>query len=183
MDRIKAKLAVWAKDRRFVRAAVAIAAALLVLIICLCISIGMQSNIQHKHARAAEQMQEQVYQGLLRMSELFARVDDPAVDVQNKLIPELKAEYTGVTELNDALTSGFGARQAVLSPELKAAFDAAFEEYSTAYRQGLATELAQTDMTACIEQIQAMLDEHYSPKAEPTEPVVVIDGASGTIKK
>ena len=183
MERIKAKLAIWAKDKRLVRVGAVVAAALLVLIVCLCISIGMQSNIQRRHANAAESMQEQVYQGLLRMSELFARVEDPGVDVQNKLIPELKAEYTGVSELNAALVTGFGSGKAVLSPELTAAFDTAFEEYSAAYRQGLATGLAQTDMTACIEQIQAMLDEHYAPDVEPTEPVVVIDGSSGTIKQ
>ena len=181
MDRIKAKLAVWAEDKYLVRVAAGIGSALLLLLICLCITIFMQSNIQRRYTAAANQMQEQAYQRLINMTELFARVDDPEVDVQNKLIPELKANYMSVIALNTALSTGFGANQVVLTEDQTAAFDAAFEEYSTAYRQGLATGLAKADMTVCIQDVQEMIDERYAPKVEPTEPIVIIDGSSGEI--
>ena len=181
MDQIKAKLAEWAKDKTLVRVAAGAGSAFLLLIVCICITVYMRSNIQHRYTNAASQMQEQAYQELIGMTELFARVDDPEVDVQYKLIPELKAKYMSVTALNTALTEGFGAKSAVLSEEQTAAFDTAFSEYSDAYRQGLATGLAKADMSVCIQQVQAMIDDRYAPKVEPTEPVVIIDGSSGEI--
>lgn len=183
MERIRKKLAIWAEDRWLVRAATAVAAAFVLLFACLCISIYMQMNIQHRYARTVRAMQEQTFQELSDMSELFARVNDPGVDVRYKLIPELKAEYFGASALNTALAQNFGESEAVLTPEQTAAFDEAFEEYSAAYRQGIATGLAQADMTACMNEVQQMLDDRYLPKPEPTEPVVIIDGSSGTIAK
>lgn len=181
MTQFKERLAVWAKDKALVQLAAGIGSAVLLLIVCLCISIYMRSNIQRQYKSAQGQMQEQVYQGLLEMSELFGRVDEPGVDVQNKLIPELKAAYTGVEALNTALMRGFGEDSAVLTPEQTAAFDAAFDEYSAAYRQGLSTGLAKADMASCIQTVQQMVGDRYIPSAEPTEPVVIIDGSSGAI--
>ena len=181
MDKIKAKLVEWGEDKSLVRVAAGAGSAFLLLFICLIVSVFMQSNLQHRYKDAASQMQEQTYQELIGMTELFARVDDPEVDVQNKLIPELKARYLSASALNTALTEGFGAKSAVLSEEQTAAFDAAFEQYSAAYRQGLATGLAQADMAVCIQEVQAMIDDRYLPKVEPTEPVVIIDGSSGEI--
>ena len=181
MDQFKAKLAVWREDKSLVRVAAGAGSAILLLLVCLCITAFMQSNIHRRYTTAASQMQEQAFQGLINMTELFARVDDPEVDVQYKLIPELRAEYRSVMALNIALTEGFGAEEAVLTDEQTDAFNAAFDEYSTAYRKGLATGLAQADMSACIQEVQAMIDDRYIPKVEPTEPIVIIDGSSGTI--
>ena len=181
MDRIKAKLAEWAKDATLVRVAAGAGSAFLLLIVCICITVYMQSNFQRRYRNAESLMQEQAFQEMIGMTELFARVDDPEVDVQNKLIPELKAKYLSVAALNTALIEGFGASSAVLSEEQTAAFDAAFNEYSNAYRKGIATGLAQADMSACIQEVQAMIDDRYIPKVEPTEQVPIIDGDTGTI--
>lgn len=181
MGSLKEKVAVWSKDKALVRVAVGVASALFLLLVCVCITFIMRSNIHRRYTTAASQMQEQAYQELIAMTELFARIDDPAVDVQNKLIPELKTRYQSAAALNTALTEGFGPESAVLSDEQTAAFNNAFNEYSDAYRQGLATGLAKADMTACIQQVQAMIDERYAPKVDPTEPVVIIDGSSGEI--
>ena len=181
MDRIKAKLADWRKDKSLVQVAIGAGSAFLLLIICLCITVFMQSNIHRRYTAAEQQMQEQVYQDLIAMTELFSRVDDPGVDVQNKLIPELKARYASAAAVNTALIEGFGEDSAVLSIEQMSSFDTAFEEYNSAYRQGLSTGLARADMTACIQGVQVMIDDRYAPKVEPTEPIVVIDGSSGEI--
>ena len=179
--RSKGKLDGWSKDKWLVRTGTAALSAILLLAMCLGLMIFVQLNTQRQYSNAAYRMREQVYEGLHNMTELFARVDDPEVDVQNKLIPELKAEYTGVSAVNAALATNFGESQAVLSDEQTAAFENAFGEYSSAYRQGLATGLAQADMSACIEVVAQMVYEHYTPKVEPTEPVVIIDGSSGEI--
>lgn len=173
----------WRKDRSLARLGAGLAAALALLLVCLCISIVMQSNIQHRYASAVDRIQEQTFQGLISMTELFSRVEEPGVDVQNKLIPALNAQYTAVSALNTALAENFGASRAVLTPEQTAAFDTAFAEYSDAYRQGLETGLARADMTAILEQVQAMIDKRYAPKVKPTATVPVIDASSGEIAK
>ena len=179
LNSMKVKLAEWWKKLRQIPVKYVALGALVVLAVAFCISIYMRANIQNRYSNAREQIQEQTYQGLIAMTELFARVDDPSVDVQHKLIPSLKAEYTAVKALNTALINGFGPSGAVLGAEQIAAFDAAFEEYASAYREGRATGLAQDDMAACIADVQGMIDERYAPKVEATEPVLVI-GATAT---
>lgn len=183
MEPIKAKLAVWTKNKALVKACAIVFGVVLVLIVCLCISIHMRSNIQKKYSTVVAQMQEQTYQNLISMTELFARIDDPTVDVRYKLIPELKAQYTAAAAVNSVLTNSCGEKQAVLSTEQVAAFDAAFESYATAYRTNAATGLAQADMAACIEEVQAMIDARYTPVENEEDKVVVIDAASGQIQE
>lgn len=182
METIKGKLAVWSGDRALKRTLLILAAALAALIVGLCISIHMRSNIQTKYSAVVTHLQEQTYQELSAMVELFSRVDDPNVDVRYKLIPELKARYSAVVALNRTLTESCGERRAVLTSEQTAAFDAAFEEYALAYRQGIATGLAQADMSACMQAAQTMIDQHYSPPVRDEDKVIVINASSGKVE-
>lgn len=179
LNSMKVKLGEWWKKLRRIPIKCVLLGAVIALAVALCISIYMRANIQKRYSNARSQIQEKTYQGMIAMTELFARVDDPSVDVRNKLIPSLKAEYAAVDALNTALIDGFGPSSAVLSAEQIAAFDAAFEEYASAYREGRATGLARDDMAACIADVQRMIDERYAPEAEATEPVLVI-GATAT---
>ena len=174
MDSMKLKLAEWRKKLRGIPLQRVLIGAIAVLVVALCISIYMRANIQKRYSNARSQIQEQTYQGMIAMTELFSRIDDPSVDVQYKLIPGLRAEYAAVDALNTALIDGFGASSAVLSSEQTAAFEAAFAEYASAYREGRATGLAQDDMSACIAAIQQMIDARYAPKEEEEDPVLVI---------
>lgn len=183
LESIKAKLAAWTKNKAHVKAAAIVFGIVLILIIGLCITIHMHSNIQKKYSSAVEQMQEQTYQNLISMTELFARIDDPTVDVRYKLIPELKAQYTAAAAVNSVLTNACGEKKAVLSAEQIAAFDAAFEAFATAYRTDSATGLAQADMGACIEEVQAMITARYTPVVDEKDKVVVIDASSGEVHK
>lgn len=180
MEPIKAKIAAWTKDKAHVKATAIVFGIALVLIICMCISIHMRANIQKKYSSTVAQMQEQTYQNLISMTELFARIDDPTVDVRYKLIPELKAQYTAAAAVNSVLTNACGEKKAVLSAEQIAAFDAAFESYATAYRTNSATGLAQADMAACIEDIQVMITARYAKNEK--DDVLVIDAVSGQIQ-
>ena len=178
---MKLKLAEWWTKLRRIPIRYALLGAVAVLAVALCISIYMRSNIQKRYSNARAQIQEQTYQGMIAMTELFSRIDDPSVDVQHKLIPGLRAEYAAVDALNTALIDGFGASSAVLSDEQTSALEAAFLEYANAYREGRATGLAQDDMTACIAEIQRMIDERYAPEEEDEDPVLVI-GATAAPK-
>lgn len=166
MEAIKEKLIEWSKNKQIVRAAAIIGGIMLLLVVITCISILMRANIQRKYTRAAEVAQEQAYQSMIEMTELFARVEDPNVDVENRLIPNLQAQYTAVSCINDALVQAFGREYAVLSNEQAQEFEAAFAEYVAAYREGTATGLAQDDMAECIAGVQAMIDERYKPSED-----------------
>ncbi len=160
------KIKTWLKNKGIEQSVVVLVAALLSLILIACISIGIHSNMQRKYAAAALETQEEAYQSLIEMTQLFARVEEPNVDVQNKLIPRLKEKYAAVLALNDTLVKGFGSKYAVLDSEQIAALDAAFAQYDEAYRQGMATGLAQDDMAVCIAGVQEMIDERYKPSDE-----------------
>ena len=166
METVRRKLIEWSKNQRITRAAAIARGAVLLLVIITCISISMRAHMQKKYSSAVEYAQEQAYQGMIEMTQLFARVEDPNVDVENKLIPSLKAQYTAVTALNDTLVSGFGKKYAVLSQEQVEAFDTAFDEYAAAYREGTATGLAQDDMAECIAGVQEMIEERYKPSED-----------------
>ena len=160
------KVRLWLKNKDIEQAAVILGAALLCLILIACISIGIHSNMQKKYAAAALETQEEAYRCMIEMTQLFARVEEPNVDVQNKLIPRLKEKYAAVLALNETLVKGFGQKYAVLSTEQVAELDAAFAEYDEAYRQGMATGLAQDDMAVCIAGVQSLIDEHYKPSED-----------------
>ena len=178
LEQIKQKWAELSKKPNFKRNALIAVCALVTLLLALCISIIIRSNIQSKYANAIYQTQEETYQNLIEMTQLFARIDDPDVDVRNKLIPALKAKYTAARSLNDALISGYGQKNAVMSPELVEAFDAAFDAYALAYRQGMPTGLARADMRKCIENIQQMIDARYVPVVKEEDKVVIIDDST-----
>lgn len=178
LEQIKQKWAELSKKPNFKRNALIAVCALVTLLLALCISIIIRSNIQSKYANAIYQTQEETYQNLIEMTQLFARIDDPDVDVRNKLIPALKAKYTAARSLNDALISGYGQKNAVMSPELVEAFDAAFDAYALAYRQGMPTGLARADMRECIEDIQQMIDARYVPVVKEEDKVVIIDDST-----
>ena len=178
LEQIKQKWAELSKKPNFKRNALIAVCALVTLLLALCISIIIRSNIQSKYANAIYQTQEETYQNLIEMTQLFARIDDPDVDVRNKLIPALKAKYTAARSLNDALISGYGHKNAVMSPELVEAFDAAFDAYALAYRQGMPTGLARADMRECIEDIQQMIDARYVPVVKEEDKVVIIDDST-----
>lgn len=178
LEQIKQKWAELSKKPNFKRNALIAVCALVTLLLALCISIIIRSNIQSKYANAIYQTQEETYQNLIEMTQLFARIDDPDVDVRNKLIPALKAKYTAARSLNDALISGYGQKNVVMSPELVEAFDAAFDAYALAYRQGMPTGLARADMRECIEDIQQMIDARYVPVVKEEDKVVIIDDST-----
>ena len=110
-------------------------------------------------------MQEQLYLHLQEMTELFAHLDDPDVDVQYKLIPYMRESYTAAVSLNAALRDGYGKRSALLSDQQVKALDTAFEEYASAYRGGGPTGLAEADLRECMAGIKPIVDERF---AEPT---------------
>ena len=164
-----------ARKKAIVIAALALIA---VLFVALCISIGMRANIHKKYSHTIQQLEVHAYENMTVMAELFARIDDPNVDVKGKLLPQLYSRYTTVNAINAALTA-CDADRALLSAEQLTAFDAAFAQYAEAYRQGSATGLAKADMAVCMEDVQAMVTLYNTPPESEEDKVLIIDASSG----
>ena len=178
MGTIKTKMAEWAKDRALVKVAAGALALVILLLVCLCISIGMRANIHKKYSHTIQQLEVHAYENMTVMTELFARIDDPNVDVKGKLLPQLHSRYTAVTAINSALAAT-DEDNALLNEEQLAAFDAAFAQYAEAYRQGSATGLAKADMAACMEDVQEMVALYNAPPEDEADDVLIIDASSG----
>ena len=178
MGTIKAKLAVWAEDKALVKLAAGVLALVLALAVALCISICMRSNIHKKYSATINALEVRAYENMTEMTQLFARIDDPSVDVRYKLLPELKGRYTALSAINEALCAG-GTKCALLNEDQTTAFAAAFEQYAEAYRQGIATGLAKADLSACMEDVQEMVTLYNTPPEDEADKVLIIDAASG----
>ncbi len=165
MDSIRKKIRKISKKSCPARIPAVLMIVILVLVIVVCISSIMRTNMQRKYTAGRHEMQEQLYLHLREMTELFTHIDDPDVDVQHKLIPYMRSSYTAAVSLNTALRDGYGKRSALLSDDQVEALDAAFDEYSAAYRGGGPTGLAEADMRECMAGIQPIVDERF---AEPT---------------
>lgn len=178
MGTIKTKMAEWAKDKALIRVAAGILALVLILAVGLCISTCMRSHIHKKYSATIQQLEVHAYKNMTAMTELFARIDDPNVDVKGKLLPQLHGRYTAVAAINEAMAA-VDEDNALLNAEQMAAFDAAFEQYAEAYRNGSATGLAKADMAACMEDVQAMVSLYNAPPESEEDKVLIIDAASG----
>ena len=175
---MKAKIAEWSKDKALKRLLTGGLALVLILVIGLCISIGMRAHIQKEYAYSVAQMEVQAYENMTAMTELFARVDDPNVDVRYKLLPMFKGHFSAVAAINSALAA-CDEDLALLSEEQIAAFEAALEDYDEAYRTGSATGLAKADLAVCMEDVQAMVTLYNTPPEDEEDKVLIIDASSG----
>ena len=175
---MKAKIAEWAKDKALKRMMIAGLALVLILAIGLCISIGIRAHIQKEYTNSVAQMEVEAYENMTAMTELFARIDDPNVDVRYKLLPMFKGHFQAVAAINDALAA-CDADLALLSGEQIAAFEAALEDYDEAYRTGSPTGLARADLAVCMEDVQAMVTLYNTPPEDEKDKVLIIDAASG----
>ena len=93
------------------------------------------------------------------------------MDVQNKLIPELRAEYAAVSALNTALNKGFDGKHAVLDENMISRLDNAFSQYAAAYKSMEPTRLAAANMKSCIDDMKAMIAERYEDHSN--DPIVI----------
>lgn len=145
------------------------------LAVALCISLIMQAHIHNEYARAEEAAREEVFQHMISMRDLFAYIDDPEVDIQYKLLPELKRHFTAIDSLNRLLRDGFEA-EPVLAEEVTAGIQSAFDEYAAAYKSGGGTGLARDDLEAQVSTFAPMITKRYDKVDPNLENVVIIDG-------
>ena len=135
---------------------------LIALLSISCISINMRSHIQSEYAAVRNGFGEALYSNLYMLMQTFDMASVPNADMQNAILPQMKEYYIASTALNDAIIKAYGEKYRVLSADNIAAIDKAFDAYSTAFRDGTATDLAKADMQTCMETIRSLLSSRFS---------------------
>jgi len=135
---------------------------LIALVALLCISINMRSHIQHEYAKVRNGLGESLYSNMYMMMQTFDMSNVPNADMENAILPQMKAYYIASKTLNEELIKAYGEKYRVLSTENIAIIDKAFEAYETAFRDGTATDLAKTNMQACMDTIRSLLSSRFS---------------------
>lgn len=148
-----------ARKKAIVLAACAL---VLALIVALCISINMRSNIQKEYTEARNQAGEALYSNLYILMQTFDMTGVPNTDVQNAILPQMRDYFVASVTLNNLITQTYGPRYTVLTEEDVNNLTAAFTSYETAYRNNTPTDLAQSNMRACMERVKELLNSRYS---------------------
>lgn len=138
------------------------AALILALLIALCISINMRSNIQAEYAKARNAAGEALYSNLYILMQTFDMTSVPNTDVQNVILPQMREYYIASATLNSLITETYGPRYTVLTETDISNLTAAFTAYEAAYRNNAPTDLAQSNMRACMERVKELLNTRYS---------------------
>ena len=141
---------------------IAACALLLALFIALCISINMRSHIQKDYAAARNQAGEALYSNLYILMQTFDMTGVPNTDVKNAILPQMRDYFVASVTLNNLITQTYGPRYTVLTEEDVNNLTAAFTSYETAYRNNAPTDLAQSNMRACMERVKELLNSRYS---------------------
>lgn len=159
------------KNPRKMRLCILAIVLVIAVLATVCISIHMQRKATGAYAHAIAMIQEQIYQGMIEMTQTYSYINDPTVDVQNKLIPELRAKYSAVSALNTALNKGFDGKHAVLDENMISRLDNAFSQYAAAYKSMEPTGLAAANMKSCIDDMKAMITARYEDHSN--DPIVI----------
>lgn len=145
------------------RAIVCVGVVLLIaLFIGLCISINMRSNIQREYAAARNKAGEALYSNLYILMQTFDMTGVPNTDVQNVILPQMHDYFIASVTLNSLIAQTYGQRYQVLTDADISELTSAFSAYEAAYRNNAATDLAQSNMRACMERVKELLNTRYS---------------------
>ena len=82
-------------------------------------------------------------------------------DIQGTVLPAMEEYFAVGSALNETLGEAFGARYAVLSADQTARLREAFDAYTGAFKGGLPTDAARTDLIAVIGQVEETLNARY----------------------
>ena len=119
-------------------------------------------HIQNEYASARNTFGEALYSNMYMLMQTFAMSSVPNADMQNAILPQMKEYFIASTTLNDAIAGAYGEKYRVLSPENIASIESTFAAYESAFLNGSSTDLAQTNMTSCMDAIRQLLTSRFS---------------------
>lgn len=149
-----------AEKRRRTLAVIAVAL-VLALIAWLCISIGMRANIQRRYEAVRNAIGEDLYANLNLMMQTFDMTSVPTADVRNAILPQMKQLFYAATALNDLLGQAYSPKYRVMTDGDVSAIENAFSSYEAAFNDSASTDLAQSNMMACMARVKELLDTRY----------------------
>lgn len=161
-EKLEAMRAYFAMDRGRLWLGIVALAAILALIVTLGFAIRMHAGVQRSQEAARNRIGENLYADLNLMMQTFDMTNVPAADVQNVILPQMKELFHGAVALNEVLGDVYSAKYQVLTPNDVSAIESAFSTYETAFRDGTSTDLAQSNMMACMVRIRELLDTRYA---------------------
>ena len=163
MENVKAGLRGFLRLSARKKAIVYIAVAVLIaLIVALCISINMRSNIQGQYTAARNKAGEALYSNLYILMQTFDMTSVPNTDVENAILPQMRDYFIASVTLNNLITQTYGARYTVLTEGDVNDMTAAFTAYEAAYSNNTSTDLAWSNMRACMDRVKELLNTRYS---------------------
>ena len=136
-------------------------AVIVALIAGLCISINMRTNMQRKYTAVRDRAGSGLYSNLNLMTQTFDMVSVPNADVQNGILPQMKQLFYAAVALNDLISDAYSSRYALLSESDVASIESAFAAYDAAYSSETSTDLAQSNMKACMARVKELLNSRY----------------------
>lgn len=134
---------------------------IVVLIVALCININMRAVMQRRYTEVRDRMGAAIYSNLNLMSQTFDMVDVPTADVQYAILPQMRELFYGAVSINQLLGEAYSDKYTLLSASDIATIESAFSAYDNAYRTEGSTDLAQSDMQACVTRVRELLSTRY----------------------
>lgn len=131
------------------------------LIVALCITSNARANMHREYAAVRDRAGANLYSNLNLMTQTFDMVDVPTADVQNAILPQMKELFHAAVALNQLLSQAYSSRYALLSDADIASVESAFDAYDEAYRTESSTDLARSNMQACMSRVRELLSTRY----------------------
>lgn len=135
---------------------------ILLLIAALCIAIHMHGSMQQRYDAVRNATGEDLYANLNLMIQTFDMTNVPAADVQNVILPQMKDLFIASVTLNDLLGDAYTTKYRVLTDGDVTAIENAFSTYESAFKDGASTDLAQSNMMACMARVKELLETRYA---------------------
>ena len=136
------------------------------LILALAVALGVALNLYSTAQRRADAVRnrigEALYAELNLMMQTFDMTSVPSADVQNIILPQMKELFHRASALNEVLGEAYSPKYQVLTGNDVSAIESAFSTYESAFRDGTSTDLAQSNMLACMMRIRELLDTRYA---------------------
>ena len=117
--------------------------------------------MQRKYTAVRDRAGASLYSSLNLMTQTFDMVNVPTADVQNAILPQMKQLFYSAVSMNDLLTGAFSAKYQLLTADDVNSIESAFSAYDAAYRNDSSTDLAQSNMKACMTRVRELLSTRY----------------------
>ena len=138
----------------------------LALVISLCISIAGTSRIRTAYANSRNAIGYALYENLQMLIRSYDDILLAGADIEGSILPTMKEYFLAAQTLDSAIWDAYGEKYSILSGGTDIAFQNAFQAFDDAFRQGKSTADAVSNMSACVQSLDALLATRYTADFE-----------------